>query len=292
MEFFLLVIFIAIFSPAIYGFIEASKTSSTKRKPDHFSPKKYDLSVKDDGQSFDNKLEILKNDYIDDYIENLRSATDKSEKDLSNEKLVGSKLSNNILEKYGIKYLYHMTHISNFNNILSHGLLSHNQAHSRHFTKIDISNRNVNMRRDKIENIFFRNIHDYVPFYFNPKNPMLFVRKSEQNNIIIMGFNKKLLIGDEVIFTDGNAASNQTLFYSNLDDLSLLNWNCIRAKYWNDYNDGKRIRCAEVLVYNQVSCLSLEVIFCNNIETMTKVKELMMMKNMNIKVLLNNGLYF
>lgn len=70
-----------------------------------------------------------------------------------------------LLNDLGIQFLYHMTHKSNLENILRNGLLSHTKAYSKGLTKTDISDERVNRRRSTV--------HNYVPFYFNPKNPMV-----------------------------------------------------------------------------------------------------------------------
>lgn len=57
---------------------------------------------------------------------------------------------------------------------------------------------------------------------------------------------------DGVIFTDGNAANGPTNFFNDVSRLADLDWDCIRSDYWNDFPDGVRIRCAEVLVPDTV----------------------------------------
>ena len=51
-----------------------------------------------------------------------------------------------------------------------------------------------------------------------------------------------------IIFTDGNAASEKTIFYEDAADLDALDWDCLEAEYWTDFDDGARKRCAEALV--------------------------------------------
>ena len=160
-----------------------------------------------------------------------------------------------ICSQYGIGGLYHMTHINNLASIIKNGLLSHTNARKDGFMKVDIANKDVNDRRSHSEPIHNRPIHDYAPLYFNPHNPMLYVRKDQQESIVIIEFSPTVFLKDGVIFSDGNAAvhttatySCKTTFYSDLNDLSKLNWDCIHNDYWNDYADGKRIKCAEVLV--------------------------------------------
>ncbi len=38
-------------------------------------------------------------------------------------------------------------------------------------------------------------------------------------------------------------------FYNDLADLGNIHWEAVKAKYWNDFPDGKRLRQAEFLVY-------------------------------------------
>lgn len=160
-----------------------------------------------------------------------------------------------ICSQYGVSGLYHMTHVNNLNSILQNGLLSHTKAREDGFMKVDIANNDVNDRRAHPEPIHNRPIHDYAPLYFNPHNPMLYVRKDQQESIVIIEFSPTIFLKDGVIFSDGNAAvhttatySSKTTFYSDLKDMNKLNWACIHNDYWNDYVDGKRIKCAEVLV--------------------------------------------
>ena len=41
-------------------------------------------------------------------------------------------------------------------------------------------------------------------------------------------------------------------FFDNLADLKELDWDCLYADRWNDFDDGKRTRCAEILVPGSV----------------------------------------
>jgi hypothetical protein len=194
------------------------------------------------------------------------------------------------LKQYQISYLYHITHKNNLGNILESGLLSHNEAH-RGLNQIDIADNEVNNRREKREPVFNRSLHDYVPLYFNPKNPMLFRRKNIQNDIVILAIEKNLLLDQNVLFTDGNAASKTTSFYNTINNLSLLNWKCINSEYWNDYQDGKRIKCAEVLVYPKIEIASIKKIYCNNQITLNFIRT-NINANIHIDSEINNNFYF
>ena len=135
--------------------------------------------------------------------------------------------------------LYHITNVNNIENIATHGLLSHSTSHSLNLTKKDISNQLVQDRR--------KHIHDKVPLYFNILNPMTF-SLTNNDDLVVIEVDKKIMLFPSVLFTDGNAASSSTKYFTNIEDLNQLDWNCIFSEYWNDYPDGKRIRCAEVLI--------------------------------------------
>lgn len=195
-----------------------------------------------------------------------------------------------ICQQYGITGLYHMTHIDNLASILSKGLLSHNQARNNNYLRTDIANNDVNVRRSHNEPIHNRPIHDYAPLYFNPKNPMLYFRREIQNNIVILEFSPLVFLKEGVIFTDGNASvhttatyNSQTQFYSDLNDLNKLDWKCINDKWWNDYEDGKRKKCAEVLIPDKIELSFLKSIHVFSTETQNVVSHFQI-KDIDIEV--------
>lgn len=156
----------------------------------------------------------------------------------------------------------HMTHINNLEGILANGLLPHGNTKQ----KVDISNQAVNQRRDSLEPIYGKKIHDYVPFYFNPRNAMLYQNKEE--HLVILGFNKKLLDSDGALFTYGNAARNDTLFSNDKDFLKQLCWDDIFSHRWSHYGECdetiKSRMMSELLIPNQVNVDMLDVIYCKS----------------------------
>ena len=242
--------------------------------------KKKEEERKRDFELFDKKKQEEKGKYIEE----------KKKEEQEKREIVEQRQK---LEKYKINYLYHMTHKYNLENILRYGLKSHNEAKKENLNKVDISDNQVNDRRSRKEPIFKRSIHDYVPLYFNPKNPMLYVRKQLQNDIVILAMNPMLLYNDDALFTDGNAASNPTKFYSNIDDLEKLTWDCINSSSWSTYQDGKRLRCSEVLVYPIIKTNQILKIFCNNSTTEEFAKQKIgNFVNGKIPVEINYDLYF
>ena len=84
-----------------------------------------------------------------------------------------------------------------------------------------------------------------------------------QTAVIILGIDPQLLSQPNTLFTDGNAASEKTKFYTGLQKLDQLPWNLIRAGSWNndDIKESKRVKCAEVLVYPKIQPSRIQIIF-------------------------------
>ena len=167
-------------------------------------------------------------------------------------------MSNYTLEN--LNTVDHMTHINNLEGILAQGLLAHNNP----FQQVDISNQAVNKRRSVAEPVYNKKIHDYVPFYFNPRNAMLY--KNKDQNIIILGFNKKIISTRGAVFTNGNASRSDTCFSSDKTFLEQLNWDDVFSQSWCSYGDYdqslKSRMMSELLIPDNVSIDDLEVIFC------------------------------
>ena len=209
---------------------------------------------------------------------------------------VNSYNNNSVLNKIPLKdgYIYHMTHIEHLPSILAHGLLSHNNPYKKH----DISNKSANDKRERIEPIHNRSVHEYVPFYFNPRNAMLFVVQKEQgDNIVLLEIKKEILLLNGVIFTNGNAAAQSLGFADDIDDLlnpSFINWNEVFATSWNDANENvkneKKFKMmAEVLVPDMVPSAMIAGIVCQNPSVCEKVARIL---NNFINISWNSSLFF
>ena len=162
------------------------------------------------------------------------------------------------LERYGIKYLYHMTHTDNLDSIAKSGLTTHNLAYAN-YHPYDISDPSVQMRRrERRDPINGRALHDYVALYFRARNPMLSLRRDKQDTLAVLYISNRVMYFPGTIFTDGNAAAAATKFYDNIAELNKLDWDCLQAQYWNDFEDGARKRCAEVLVPKPIATELIE----------------------------------
>jgi hypothetical protein len=149
------------------------------------------------------------------------------------------------------KFVYYIAPIGNLRSIASHGLLSHVRVEALGIERHDISDPSVQRWRDRPDGIYRRPIHDYVPLYFNPRNPMLYKRRDQQHELVILEISVAAASCSEHLFTDGNAAAAKTKFGRTIETVRAAE-QALFARNWTDCPDGKRQRCAEMLVVDRV----------------------------------------
>lgn len=161
--------------------------------------------------------------------------------------------------------IYHITHINNLTSILnSGGLIANGVLQRQRIYYVDIAHESIQGRRSRtlVPCGAGGVLHDYVPFYFAPRSPMLFtihkgnVEGYEQGQeLVIYLVSTAESIGAAALnfaFTDGHGIMNYTQFFDNLNDLNKIDWTIMREQYWRDTtddNDRKRRRQAEFLVH-------------------------------------------
>ena len=163
------------------------------------------------------------------------------------------------ISKWPLRNLYYFANLDNLTSLLKHGILSQNDVirsriQSTSFAEVSVQHR----RRSKqivLDNDRPVNLHDLVPLYLTPKTPTLSARRELHERLFFVDVSLELLYNPAIAlaFTDGNAASNGTSFYSSLTKLSMMPWDVIQADYWRDLPEGRRKRCAEFLVFPRVS---------------------------------------
>lgn len=187
--------------------------------------------------------------------------------------------------------LFHMTHISNLNGIMIDGVLSHDRVKSH----LDISNKDVNKIRIKNENPHKISLHKYVPFYFNPRNAMLFsCQKSYGEDIVIIEVDRKIIANDYTLFSEGNAARRDSKITTNKLDALNFQWDVINSLTWSDNIGGvneevKSLMMSECLILNRIEIGNIIKIHCQNESTKSQVIQ---KTNYKFNVLVNSELFF
>ncbi len=128
--------------------------------------------------------------------------------------------------------VYHLTHVDNLSAITqSGGCVSFNQKQNQEISHVDISYESIQDRRARtLVPCGPRGcLHDYVPFFFAPRPPMLYaihggyVEGYEQGQAPLIHLVTTAQAvnnsGSEWVFADGHATMAVTEFFDDLDDL-------------------------------------------------------------------------
>lgn len=174
----------------------------------------------------------------------------------------GNQKASEAFRAMGIGSLEHMTHFQNVDAICQEGILNHYNARKKN--PYDISNHDVQDRRERKEPIYHHRIHEYAPLYINPRNPMLYANLELQESIYIIKVSLDVLDELPFLFTDGNAAADMTGFLNNTDDLDKLPMDVLKSRFWNNFYDGRRKMCAEVLIYDHIPAEYIEKVYCRS----------------------------
>lgn len=160
--------------------------------------------------------------------------------------------------------LYYLAHFENMDSIVERGIFSHALVRQTGVQHVDISQPGAQQWRALAEPVFGCAIHAYVPLYFNPRNPMLFVRRHQQRDLVVLRVSLNAVkSAGQALFTDGNASCRATRFSTGFEVVEAAT-PVLEASYWSDFADGRRMRCAEALVLNRVEPHFIEGVACNN----------------------------
>ncbi|MBK4729311.1 DUF4433 domain-containing protein [Oxynema sp. CENA135] len=161
--------------------------------------------------------------------------------------------------------IYHISHIGNLASILRHGgILAYNELQRNSLKYTDVAHDFIQDRRASLTVPCAEGgtLHDYVPFYFAPRSPMLYTLhrgnvegySEGQTPILHFVVDVQKIVSREIsfTFTDGHAIVRYSCFYDKCEDLEAIDWDIMKARYWADTNedgDRKRRRQAEFLIY-------------------------------------------
>lgn len=171
--------------------------------------------------------------------------------------------------------IYHLTHGKNLLSIItSGGLQSFRTLHNTAISHTNIAYHHIQDRRaTKLVNCGpGGNLHDYIPFYFCTKSPMLYTisqgnvpgyaegastPRDRQRGIIYLVSSAQLVREKTLpfVFTDGHAVMNYSAQFDDLSHLNQIDWDTIHSQYWYDTpqdGDRKRRRQAEFLLHRFV----------------------------------------
>lgn len=162
--------------------------------------------------------------------------------------------------------IYHITNINNLASILNcGGLIAYNTLQTTGINYTNIAHQNIQYRRatTNVPCSAGGTLHDYVPFYFAPRSPMLYtIRRGNvagyaqgQNSVIHLVSTAQAVQtqGLAFAFTDGHAVMAYAGFYDSLANLpSAIDWQLMNSDFWFDTPQDPNRKCrrqAEFLVH-------------------------------------------
>lgn len=200
-----------------------------------------------------------------------------------------------VKNKYELGPLQHMTSIQNLDSILTiGGLVSKTKVNRNGTTIVDISNPDVQAgRANKIVPGTALSLHDFVPIYWGRRTPMSFVNQDRNEEIIFLRYSADILQKHDCYLTDGNAYDAKTSFskFTQLDDINIVDARAVNAWYFNQYEEDKRLKQAEVLVFEQLPVSEILDIVCFNDRTRTQVLEILARHGKKITVWVSQNFY-
>ncbi len=163
------------------------------------------------------------------------------------------------------RYIYHFTHLDNLENIVENGLLSTNLKNELRIKHKNIANFDIQCRRANMSVKCGPGgfVHDYVPFYFCARVPMLLgvlnSKNVDQQFIIYLAVPISVVTRDDVVFT--SASANTAIppsFFNDPSDLSNLTWKLIDSNKWGYSEDDLHAKMSEVLIHRKVEISDIE----------------------------------
>ncbi len=158
------------------------------------------------------------------------------------------------MDRAVIGELHYMTPIANLASIRRYGILSHVRAAALPHASVALEA--VQDRRANKRIPGGRALHEYANLYFDARNAMMFMRRSDE--LVVVRVSSSVLDLPGTVVSDGNAANGVTRFFPSPAGIDALDADRVYAEWWTheDYweqQERKRQRQAEVLVPEAVT---------------------------------------
>lgn len=206
-----------------------------------------------------------------------------------------------------VRLIFHLTHGRNL-----HGVLAAGRIWSTNHLPADLQPRSI--AHESIQDRRARKVvpvgpggvlHDYVPFYFGARSPMLYANHrgtvpsnpDGQELLIYLISTVERVMDHNLgwVFTDGHAAMAFTRYFADAAHLDQVDWPTVAAKFWFDTvedPDRKRRKQAEFLVFRFMPVTALVAIAVHNEPVAGKIREFLAAAGLELKVLVLPGLYY
>ena len=207
------------------------------------------------------------------------------------------------------RLIFHITHIDNLPAILADGCLW-----SDYEVRMTSNNRTVigfdTIKKRRLEELPVSChpgtfVGHYVPFYFCPRSPMLYVIHQRASELSYQGGQERIVhlvsridtaiehsAGCPWAFTDGNAAARYTRFSNDLAQFdNFVDGNAVQATYWSDSTVKER-KQAEFLVHRKFPWTAVFEIGVYNLSVAGDVQRLLTLQNHQPQVVVKQDWYY
>ncbi|MDP9317214.1 MAG: DUF4433 domain-containing protein [Chloroflexota bacterium] len=194
---------------------------------------------------------------------------------------------------YRSRSVYHFLTITNFPGVLEHGLLAKNELQRRRLPAVSIAYDTIQSRRSRMRVPCGPRgvVHDYVPFYFCRRSPMLHAvveqGYAEQRDIIYLRCPITLLDQYHCVFTNASANTNVApQFFEQPNDLDAIDWDAVETWRWSSKYDApgelpvRQAKQAELLVHRRVDPSAIAEIVVWNEDVAERVRGMYAQRNM------------
>lgn len=204
--------------------------------------------------------------------------------------------------------IYHITDKRNLPQICNYkGLYSKNKARTLNIDSINIAYEGIQDRRTETMVPIKPGgcLHDYVPFYFAPRSPMLYAIKTGfiggyeggQRDIVYLVCAIESIVEKKslFVFTDGHAIMRLSEFFSDIRSFNFIDWKVMKDSYWADTPkdpDRKRRRQAEFLVRDFLPFGLVDEIGVMNESVQNEVKDIVFKNGYDKIVNIKNDWYY
>jgi len=207
--------------------------------------------------------------------------------------------------------IYHITHIQNLTSIIdAGGIMSHNRLREGKTNYTNIAYERIQDRRANklVPCGAGGSLHDYVPFYFAPRSPMLYTinrgnvagySQGQQQILHLVTTAESVSDGGlAYVYTDGHAVMEYSDFFDDLVSLyqyPIIDWELMESRYWfntEEDPDRKRRRQAEFLVYQFFPWHLVNEIGVINSTIQTQVRNLLLKSVHKPNILVRRDWYY
>jgi hypothetical protein len=192
--------------------------------------------------------------------------------------------------------LHYITPIKNILSICRHGVLCHKL--SQKHTHASVAMPEIQERRENKIVPGGKRLHEYANLYFHARNPMLFKRKDQHDQLCVLQIDQRVLDLPEVVITNQNAASGYARFFPSPKGLAQLDYDLVFAENWKHPDDfirewqHKSIKCAEVLVPGQIATTYIQGGYVSNSTTKATLDQQLLAEGFHLQVSVNAYLFF